>query len=298
MDELIELIETPAVDEVYMVVGWNQWADAGAISSGLPTYLINHLKADKIGEIKPDGFYLFQIPGTHDLVRPPRRSEEERPRDHAAGQGPLLATAFAHDRRRAGAGAAAETGGHGLRPLKAAERCIAQGPHGPAADAGAHGVGCLDELFLLVRQHLAAGDAGRGRRQALNKEGQDRPQRAHRQAGQDADGKEADEVTIAHHELQAIPEAALRILLILGWRHKVLLDKEPDGQPPSKEQPARYPEGSLIAPGVGYQPPQQWSHRRTGPDGNRQQHHVHIGEPRHAQAQRAQQGRTQDLCPA
>jgi predicted ATP-grasp superfamily ATP-dependent carboligase len=70
MDELLELIEIPSEDEVYMIVGWNQWADAGAISSGLPVYLINHLKADKIGEIKPDGFYLFQVPGTHDLLRP------------------------------------------------------------------------------------------------------------------------------------------------------------------------------------------------------------------------------------
>ena len=76
MDELVELIEIPAVDEVYMIVGWNQWADAGAISSGLPTYLINHLKANKIGEIKPDGFYLFQVPGTHDLLRPQIRLHE------------------------------------------------------------------------------------------------------------------------------------------------------------------------------------------------------------------------------
>jgi predicted ATP-grasp superfamily ATP-dependent carboligase len=70
MDELLEFIEIPSADEVYMIVGWHQWADAGAISSGLPTYLVNHLKADKIGEIKPDGFYLFQVPGTHDLLRP------------------------------------------------------------------------------------------------------------------------------------------------------------------------------------------------------------------------------------
>jgi predicted ATP-grasp superfamily ATP-dependent carboligase len=76
MDELVELIEIPAVDEVYMIVGWNQWADAGAISSGLPAYLVDHLKADKIGEIKPDGFYLFQVPGTHDLLRPQIRLHE------------------------------------------------------------------------------------------------------------------------------------------------------------------------------------------------------------------------------
>ena len=70
MDELVELHEFPAATEIYMLVGWHQWADAGAISSGLPQYLIEHLDARKIGEIKPDGFYLFQVPGTHHLLRP------------------------------------------------------------------------------------------------------------------------------------------------------------------------------------------------------------------------------------
>jgi proteasome assembly chaperone (PAC2) family protein len=53
-----------------MIAGWRQWADAGEISSGLPEYLIEHTDAVKIGEIAPDGFYLFQIPGTHHLLRP------------------------------------------------------------------------------------------------------------------------------------------------------------------------------------------------------------------------------------
>jgi proteasome assembly chaperone (PAC2) family protein len=40
------------------------------MSSGLPQYLIKQSGARQIGEIKSDGFYLFQFPGTHDLVRP------------------------------------------------------------------------------------------------------------------------------------------------------------------------------------------------------------------------------------
>ena len=62
MDELVELSEIPVADEIYMIVGWHQWADAGAISSGLPEYLIELTNAHKIGEIRPDGFYLFQVP--------------------------------------------------------------------------------------------------------------------------------------------------------------------------------------------------------------------------------------------
>ena len=62
-----------------MLLGWRQWADAGSVSSGLPEYLIKQQKAYKIGEIPPDGFYLFQIPGTHDLVRPVVKFEEGYP---------------------------------------------------------------------------------------------------------------------------------------------------------------------------------------------------------------------------
>lgn len=70
MSEAVDLWERPQAGEINMIVGWRQWADAGSISSGLPQYLIQQTNAHQIGKIRPDGFYLFQIPGTHDLVRP------------------------------------------------------------------------------------------------------------------------------------------------------------------------------------------------------------------------------------
>ncbi len=76
MDDLVELWENPVAEEKYLIAGWHQWADAGAISSGLPQYLINQTGARKIGEIKPDGFYLFQMPGTHHLLRPEIKLDE------------------------------------------------------------------------------------------------------------------------------------------------------------------------------------------------------------------------------
>ncbi len=69
MDPLVHLWETPENPEMYMIAGWQQWADAGEVSSGLPRYLIHQTHAVKIGEIAEDGFYLFQIPGTHHLLR-------------------------------------------------------------------------------------------------------------------------------------------------------------------------------------------------------------------------------------
>lgn len=76
MRDVVDLWTIPQAEELYMIAGWHQWADAGAISSGLPQYIINHLEATKIGEIKPDGFYLFQIPGTHHLLRPEIKLEQ------------------------------------------------------------------------------------------------------------------------------------------------------------------------------------------------------------------------------
>jgi hypothetical protein len=69
MNDLIELWDKPPPGK-YMIAGWQQWADAGKVSSGLPQYLAEHTLATKIGEMAPDGFYLFQIPGTHHLLRP------------------------------------------------------------------------------------------------------------------------------------------------------------------------------------------------------------------------------------
>ena len=70
MEDLIKIWERPKAEEIYMIAGWQQWADAGSISSGLPEYLIELTDARKIGEIGEDGFYLFQIPGTHHFLRP------------------------------------------------------------------------------------------------------------------------------------------------------------------------------------------------------------------------------------
>ena len=76
MNEWVDLWEKPEAKEIVMIAGWRQWADAGSISSGLPQYLIDQTDAKLIGEINPDGFYLFQLPGAHHLLRPVVRFED------------------------------------------------------------------------------------------------------------------------------------------------------------------------------------------------------------------------------
>ncbi len=70
MSEALDIWEKPESKELYMIAGWRQWADAGSVSSGLPEYLFQKANAHPIGAIRPGGFYLFQIPGTHNLLRP------------------------------------------------------------------------------------------------------------------------------------------------------------------------------------------------------------------------------------
>ena len=79
MADLIELYEHPEAKEIFMIAGWRQWADAGSVSSGLPKYLVQRGRARQIGRIRPEGFYMFQIPGTHDLIRPVVKFNEGYP---------------------------------------------------------------------------------------------------------------------------------------------------------------------------------------------------------------------------
>src|SRR5690606_2836887 len=76
MTDWVTLHTKPQAAEIYLIAGWEQWADAGSVSSGLPPYLITHTGAQLIGEMSPDGFYLFQIPGAHHWLRPEVNFEE------------------------------------------------------------------------------------------------------------------------------------------------------------------------------------------------------------------------------
>jgi proteasome assembly chaperone (PAC2) family protein len=70
MSETLEFWEQPQADVIYLLAGWRQWADAGSVSSGLPRYLVKRSAARQVGHIRSEGFYIFQFPGTHDLMRP------------------------------------------------------------------------------------------------------------------------------------------------------------------------------------------------------------------------------------
>ena len=66
----------------FMIAGFNQWANAGNVSSGIPEYLIEKLHAKRVGYISKDGFYLFQLPGSHFMFRPPVKYVEGYEEDY------------------------------------------------------------------------------------------------------------------------------------------------------------------------------------------------------------------------
>ena len=66
----------------YMIAGFNQWANAGNVSSGIPEYLIDKLQTRKMGHIRKDGFYLFQLPGSQYMFRPPVKYVEGYEEDY------------------------------------------------------------------------------------------------------------------------------------------------------------------------------------------------------------------------
>jgi len=76
VNDWVKIWEKPVAEEKFMIAGWHQWADAGTVSSGLPRHLIGATGAKKMGEIKPHGFYIFQVPGMHHFLRPEIKLEE------------------------------------------------------------------------------------------------------------------------------------------------------------------------------------------------------------------------------
>jgi predicted ATP-grasp superfamily ATP-dependent carboligase len=76
MDTGYELNERPTADVKYMIAGWEQWADAGSVSSGMPGWLVSKTGARKIGQLRNQGFYVFQVPGAHHFLRPVVKLED------------------------------------------------------------------------------------------------------------------------------------------------------------------------------------------------------------------------------
>lgn len=69
----------PGLKHPRLVIGLDGWMDGGDVSTGTIAHLANAMEARKLGYIRPDDFYIFNIPGSMEvsaLFRPHTRIEE------------------------------------------------------------------------------------------------------------------------------------------------------------------------------------------------------------------------------
>ena len=62
------IYKKPGFKTSRMVISFSGWMDGGGISTGTVKYLRDKLKARKLARIEPEGFYIFNLPGTMEQV--------------------------------------------------------------------------------------------------------------------------------------------------------------------------------------------------------------------------------------
>ncbi len=67
MDKLV-IQKTPKMSNPRLLLGFSGWMDGGDVSTGTISLLTEKLEAEKIAEIKPDGFYLYSFPGSMEIT--------------------------------------------------------------------------------------------------------------------------------------------------------------------------------------------------------------------------------------
>ncbi|UCD28206.1 MAG: PAC2 family protein [Planctomycetota bacterium] len=75
----LKMHASPKLGEGRMVLAFSGWMDGGDVSTGTVEWLVDALGAHKVAEIDPEGFYIYNFPGTMEisaLFRPHTKIEE------------------------------------------------------------------------------------------------------------------------------------------------------------------------------------------------------------------------------
>ncbi|MBE0537746.1 MAG: PAC2 family protein [Phycisphaerae bacterium] len=81
----LQIIKRPRLDRPRMLMGFTGWMDSGDVSTGTVNWLTAYLAADKFAYIEPEGFYIYNFPGTMEmssLFRPHTRIVSGRIRNY------------------------------------------------------------------------------------------------------------------------------------------------------------------------------------------------------------------------
>jgi proteasome assembly chaperone (PAC2) family protein len=64
----IKIIDNPDLHNTRLLMGFSGWMDGGEVSTGTIKYLIEKLGAQKFAEISPEGFYIYNFPGSMEMT--------------------------------------------------------------------------------------------------------------------------------------------------------------------------------------------------------------------------------------
>jgi proteasome assembly chaperone (PAC2) family protein len=64
----LKIIDNPDLHNTRLLMGFSGWMDGGEVSTGTIKYLIDKLEAQKFAEINPEGFYIYNFPGSMEMT--------------------------------------------------------------------------------------------------------------------------------------------------------------------------------------------------------------------------------------
>ncbi len=77
--ESLTIHDRPSLHDARMVIGLSGWMDGGEVSTGTVQYLVRKLDAERLADIDPGDFYIYNFPGSMEisaLFRPRARIED------------------------------------------------------------------------------------------------------------------------------------------------------------------------------------------------------------------------------
>jgi proteasome assembly chaperone (PAC2) family protein len=64
----LNIYKRPKLNNPRILLGFSGWMDGGEVSTGTVKYLIDKLGAQRFAEIEPDGFYIYNFPGSMEIT--------------------------------------------------------------------------------------------------------------------------------------------------------------------------------------------------------------------------------------
>jgi hypothetical protein len=66
--QYLRIHDLPKLKDARLVMGFTGWMDGGDVSIGTVEYLIDSLGADRIADINPTPFYIYNMPGSMEVT--------------------------------------------------------------------------------------------------------------------------------------------------------------------------------------------------------------------------------------